>query len=798
MAHKIYLFKILVLVFFISSCTPSIKNNSEPQALSLWYTSPAATWLEALPLGNGRLGAMVYGTINKESLQLNEETLWAGEPEDPFPENIGEHYAKFQQLNLDGKYKEALDYGLQHLAVSPTSIRSFEPLGNLDITFNHQAEAENYKRKLNLNNGIVAINYTINGKRFIRESFISNTYNVIYHNFKSLDDEAVNSSISFHRKKDIVQSIDQNNILHINGQIFDDPKGYDDNPGGSGKGGLHMKFATQIGILNEDGVVLKKDTKLILEKSTNFTVIVSATTDYNVAALNFDRNIDTQLKTSKILETAMQVSYKEAKAKHIAEHSKMFNRVQLSLTDSLLDTIPTNVRLKNVSSGANDNHLTTLFFQYGRYLLMGSSANRATLPSNLQGIWNKDMWAPWESDFHLNINLQMNYWPADLCNLSETFDPLSNYMVKLAEEGKTTAKNFIGSNGWMAHHVSNPFGRTTPSGSTKNSQITNGYSFPLAGTWMSISLWRHYEFTQDKDYLNTTAYPVLQGAAQFILDFLKENTAGELVTTPSYSPENAYIDPESGEKMRNTIAAAMDIQLIKDLFKACLESEKILGKNILTHKVQNALAKLPKTKIGANGTIQEWYFDYDEAEPGHRHMSHLYALYPSNQITPKTKALFNAAEKTIEKRLSYGGGQTGWSRAWVINFYARLLQGDKSLEHINQMMGHQLSPNMFDLIGKIFQIDGNLGATAGIAEMLLQSHEDGSIRLLPALPKEWPSGKLKGLKARGNYELDIKWDNEVITKAVITSYSGGQVTVFYKDKEWLVNLKKGEQIELFL
>ncbi|MCK0157158.1 glycoside hydrolase family 95 protein [Cellulophaga sp. F20128] len=797
MANKIYLIKIFILFIFIWSCTSSSENKIQPQPMSLWYTSPAENWLEALPLGNGRLGAMVNGTINKEQLQLNEESLWAGKPEDPFPEKVGVHYAKFQQLNLEGKYKEALHYGMQHLAVSPTSIRSYEPLGNLDITFNHKAEAENYKRELNLNNGIVTINYSINGKRFIRESFISNTYNVIYHNFKSLDGEAINSRISFSRKKDIVQTISEDNILQINGQIFDDPNGYDDNPGGSGEGGLHMKFASQIAVLYKDGKLGKKDTTLTLENSTNFTVVVSATTDYNLAALNFDSTIDTQLNTAQILEAAMEVSYSEAKAQHIAEHSKMFNRVQLSLTDSLLDTIPTNVRLKNVSNGTNDNHLTTLFFQYGRYLLMGSSANRASLPSNLQGVWNKDMWAPWESDFHLNINLQMNYWPADLCNLSETFDPLSNYMVKLAEQGKTTAKNFIGSHGWMAHHVSNPFGRTTPSGSNKDSQLTNGYSFPLAGTWMSLSLWRHYEFTQDQDYLNTTAYPVLQGATQFVLDFLQENDAGELVTTPSYSPENAYIDPESGEKMRNTIAAAMDIQLIKDLFKACLESEKILGKNILTNKVRAALAKLPKTKIGANGTIQEWYFDYDEAEPGHRHMSHLYALYPSNQITPKTKELFTAAEKTIEKRLSYGGGQTGWSRAWVINFYARLLQGDKSLEHINQMMGHQLSPNMFDLIGKIFQIDGNLGATAGIAEMLLQSHEDGSIKLLPALPKEWSSGKVKGLKARGNYELDIEWENKNITKAVIRAHSGGKVSVFYKDKEWVVDLQKGEKQELF-
>jgi alpha-L-fucosidase 2 len=408
------------------------------------------------------------------------------------------------------------------------------------------------------------------------------------------------------------------------------------------------------------------------------------------------------------------------------------------------------------------------------------------------------MWAPWESDFHLNINLQMNYWPADLTNLSESFVPLSNFMEKLAKKGETTAEKFIGSSGWMAHHVSNPFGRTTPSGSTKNSQVTNGYSNPLAGAWMSLSLWRHFEFTQDQEYLKQKAYPVLAGAAQFILDFLKENEKGELVTSPSYSPENAYIDPKTGKATRNTTAASMDIQIIKDIFYACVKAEKILGRQQLTASIEKAVKKLPPIKIGKDGTLQEWYEDYEEVEPGHRHMSHLYALYPSNQISVATPELFRAAEKTIEKRLENGGGgQTGWSRAWIINFYARLQKGDDALDHIHQMMATQLAPNMFDLLGSIFQIEGNFGATAGIAEMLLQSQEKGIIRLLPALPEAWDFGTVRGLKARGNFELSMEWENGKLKNAEIMALSGGKVKVLYQEREWQIDLEKGASLSLF-
>ncbi|WP_246255307.1 glycoside hydrolase family 95 protein [Cyclobacterium plantarum] len=794
----------LLLLLFISitplASTCQIAGNeiNPSPGMELWYTSPAGDWLEALPIGNGRLGAMIYGGLQEEHIQLNEESLWAGMPEDPYPENVRQHYAEFQRLNLEGNYQEALDYAMEYLSVSPTSIRSYEPLGELHISFDHQKSVDHYRRSLDMETGLVTATYSIAGKRYRREAFSSNEYNVIFYRFESLDGAPVSSTIRFEREKDIFQRVGEEDILFVDGQVFDDADGYDDNVGGSGKPGDHMKFSSQITAVLDNGTIRGNEKTLSIENSTGFTLILSAATDYNLAELNFDRNIDAKDTALKLMREAAEATYETAKQAHISEHSDMFNRVRLSLGSPHRDSLPTDKRLEKVREGTNDNHITELFFQYGRYLLMGSSVNRAVLPANLQGIWNKEMWAPWESDFHLNINLQMNYWPADLTNLSEAFVPLCNFIVKLAENGGTTAENFIGSSGWMAHHVSNPFGRTTPSGSTKESQVTNGYSNPLAGAWMSLSLWRHYEFTQDQDYLKETAYPVIAGAARFILDFLKENENGELVTSPSYSPENAYIDPTTGKPTRNTTAASMDIQIINDIFNACLEAEEILGAQQLTAEIEKASAKLPPIKIGKDGTLQEWYEDYEEAEPGHRHMSHLYALYPSNQITAATPDLFQAAEKTIERRLAFGGGgQTGWSRAWIINFYARLQQGDEALDHIHQMMATQLAPNMFDLLGKIFQIEGNFGATAGIAEMLLQSHEEGIIRLLPALPEAWDRGQVSGLKARGNFEVSMEWEDGNLQKAAILALSGGKSKVLYKGKEWLVDLKKGEAKSLF-
>ena len=787
--------KIRILITFLSTLLIASCHQVKEDNISnvLWYNIPASEWFEALPLGNGRLGAMVFGGVNEDHLQLNEESLWAGMPENPYPDEVRKHYLRFQELNLKGEYREAFDYAKKNLAISPTSIRSYQPLGDLYLQFNHSLKPKKYKRKLDIEKGVSTTEYIIDGNRYLRESFISADYDVIVYHFKSLNKIQTSCKVRFDREQDITKHVLRNNILEIKGQIFDDPDGFDDNSGGSGEGGYHMKFNSHVTFSSTDGKVSFHGNELIVNDATEFTLIVSAATDYNLEKMNFDRSIDANKNSLQKLQAVVKIPYKKLKYNHVDTHQKIFNRVYLDIEGSSLDSLPTNERIVRLQEGKEDVGLACLFFQYGRYLMISSGMQKASLPANLQGIWNQDMWAPWESDYHLNINLQMNYWPAEVCNLSESLIPLTNYMEGLTERGKETAQKYIGSDGWMVHHATNPFGRVTPNGSTKSSQVANGYSYPIAGAWMSLTVWRHYQFTKDEIFLKERAYPMIKGATQFILDFMKENEKGELVTAPSYSPENTYFDPKTGEKQLNTTAATMDIQIIRDVFQACLESEEELGINELSSKIEVALKKLPKIKIGSDGTIQEWYEDYEEVQIGHRHISHLYGLYPSSQISEQTPNLFKAAEKTIDKRLSKGGGQTGWSRAWIINFYARLFKGNQAYENLKALIGNQLSPNLMDLHPpKIFQIDGNLGGTSGVAEMLIQSHVPGKIFLLPALPTAWKDGEVKGLKARGSFEVDMKWQNGKIVEASIYSPIGGEVTVVAGEKSKNISLTKNE------
>jgi len=785
----------LLSVFGLFSCgTPPTEEMFQTDTERLWYTQPAKNWKEALPLGNGRLGGMVYGHAGEEHIQLNEESLWAGEPTEPYPENVGKHYARFQELNLQQKYNEAMAYARKHLVAYPTSFRSYEPLGNLFIRLHGHDKAEDYKRSLDLSTGISKVTYTVEGERFLRETFVSTAYDVLVHHVRSIEGTPLNAELYFSRKKDIEVSVQDGQALQVKGQIYDDPEGYDDNPGGSGPGGKHMKFAAKVGIQSAKGEKSGADTLLRVKNSREFTLILSAATDYNLEKMNFDRAIDPSALANRQLQKALQVPYETLREQHISDHQSVYKRVRLQLADANSpDTIPTDKRLGNVAAGATDHYLTQVFFQYGRYLLMGSSGGNARLPANLQGIWNEEMWAPWEADYHLNINLQMNYWPAEVTNLPETIGPLTNWMQGLAQRGQVTAQKYIGSEGWVAHHATNPFGRSTPSGSAPDSQIANGYCFPLAGAWMSLTLWRHYVFQQDTAYLKQKAYPVMKGAARFVLDFLKEDASGKLVTAPSYSPENEYINPETGKPARNTVAAAIDIQIIREVFTACLSAEEILGIRQLSDEIEAALPRLPDIKIGSNGTIQEWNEDYEEVEKGHRHISHLFALYPAQQITPETPKLFEAAQKTIERRLEEGGGQTGWSRAWIVNFYARLLNGDQAHYHVQQLLAGQVSNNLFDIHPPDrFQIDGNFGVTAGIAEMLLQSEESGLIRLLPALPEVWDRGEVSGLMAKGNFEVAISWESGQLRSATVKAIKGGQGELMYKDEKRAFKLEKGE------
>ena len=509
---------------------------------------------------------------------------------------------------------------------------------------------------------------------------------------------------------------------------------------------------------------------------------------YNIELLNFDRNIKPADRCDELLNNLKGKGYETLKMRHSLDHAAMFNRVKMKLGQTDNSGIPTDKRLAAVKQGKDDPGLCALYFQYGRYLLMGSSRKPGVLPANLQGIWNKEYNAPWNSDFHTNINLQMNYWPAEVTNLPETILPLSKFFMELMEPGGITAKEMYGAGGWTMHHLTDPFGRTGvadgPWGLT-----------PLNGPWMTFPIWRHYEFTLDTGYLQQYVYPLMKGAATFVLDFLVAGPDGYMVTVPSHSPENNYRLPGESRRATLTFASTIDIQIVRALFENTIEAAEILQQDPeLRERIITMLNKLPPVKTGSDGTIQEWYYDYDEVEPGHRHMSHLLGLYPLDQINSQTPELYEAAGKTIMKRLSHGGGHTGWSRAWMVSFFARLHDGNAAYKHLHLLLQKSTLDNLFDTHPP-FQIDGNFGGTAGIAEMLLRSSL-GTIELLPALPDVWQSGYVTGLVARGGIIVDLKWDDLQLIEAKLEFKNDQKITIRYKEISLEIQGKKDNIVSI--
>ncbi len=717
---------------------------------------------------------MVYGGAADEQIQLNEESIFAGKRMDRNNPAARQNIPVIRRLLLDGKVKEAEDLAAKDMLAIPLRQPPYEPLGDLKLHFDgvDAATVQNYQRSLDLYDGVASVAFDAGGVHYTRETFASYPDHAIVVHLTASQPGALSFNVSLTRSVDAKTTLDQTiaNTIVLHGAALPPPgKSYAGEP----KEGAEFEGMVRI---YADGKILPGDGTYQVKEAKEATLILTAAT--NVWGLDPDQ------RCRQLLRDATAHQYTELLARHKADFRNLAARVSLWLGDDSASSVPTDELLRKTAAGGDDRALTALYFAYGRYLLQ-SSSREDSMPANLQGKWSNKIDPAWGSKYTININTEMNYWPAEVCNLPETVDALYHLLTRMQDNGQDTAHKMYGTNGFVAHHNTEIWADTQP---------IDGVPYgiwPMGAAWLSLSLWDRYEYSGDLLYLRERAYPLMRNAAEFILNNLFDDGKGHLVSGPSLSPENQYFTADR-QKASLDLSPTMDVEITTALFRRVIDAatkQKVDAP--LVEDLQNALKKLPPLQVGRYGQLQEWRNDYEEVEPGHRHLSHLFAVYPSDEINPSTPELFKAARVSLERRLANGGGGTGWSRAWVVCLWATFGEGDKADESLRVLYSKSTWPNLFDLHPpEIFQIDGNLGATAGVARMLID-RSNGVLRLLPALPSAWKDGRVTGLRARGGLTVDLEWKNGAISQAILRGVRAEDVQVAAGTATQTVKLRAG-------
>jgi alpha-L-fucosidase 2 len=734
-----------------------------------YLTKPAKTWDEGLPLGNGRLGAMILGKVNEETIFINEETIWYGKDRDRKNPDTLKHLSKIRSLLFEGKVEEAQFLAKMAMTSTPKYMNPYQPAGDMRLCFKGiHGKPENYERRLDLDHALAEVSFQLNGFSYQREHFVSHQYQVFATRLTTDCPEGMTLSVNMSRK-----------------------------PFEENTGAVSQDTVSNYGVCGPEGISWFTGITMTADVPTatigDFVYVKNAReiVIYLACATDFVEK-DYQKRVLERLETAKKAGYETIRTAHIREYQELYGRMELSINESLSPELPMNELLDSVKRGEEQYvpYLAEQLFAYARYLMIGSSYD-CVLPSNLQGIWNGDFVPPWQSEFTININTEMNYWMAEKCGLSECHLPLFAQVKRMIPKGQKTAKELYGCRGFVAHHNTNIWANTDPEGIFDASPV-----WATGAAWLSLHFYEHYRYTLDQEFLRKEALPVMREVIRFYEDYLTENPEGYLVTGPSLSPENTYRS-QTGEIGALCMGPAMDMEILRQLFREYLEGCEILKlseEESDEKKIRKILEKLPPIRLTSDGRIREWQEEYEEMEPGHRHISHLYALHPGYEITEEKEELFQAAKKTLEARLSHGGGHTGWSRAWITCFSARLKDGKAVGENIQKMLAVCIKDNLLD-IHPPFQIDGNFGVGEAILESLAQSHS-GYLEFLPALPPAWKTGSVRGMILRAGIQADFSWKDGCLTKLNLTAKDDREVCIRYNGTEKRIALSKGQKTEL--